>query len=173
ALTLAIAHYADLARPRFFAALVVLLALALLSHPGTFVLTIALVPILAFALALTTGRENGRRGAVALVAALALGGVLVYLFYYRPFTDLVAGQVRDWLAGTSDTGTPGDRGWEDDYIRLRLFAFPFVLYFAAAWVAGIRLAFGRGLARALGWLQIATLLTAGIFGAVHVATGVW
>jgi hypothetical protein len=171
--TLAIAHYADLARPKFFAALVALLALALLSHPGTFVLTIALIPILALALALTTGRENGRRGAVALVAALAFAGALVYLLYYRHFTDLVAGQVRDWLAGTTDATTADDRGWEDDYIRLRVFAFPFVLYFAAAWVAGIRLAFARGLARALGWLLIAILVTASIFGAVHVATGVW
>lgn len=173
-LTLAVAHYADLARPKYFAALVVLMALALLSHPGTFVLTVVLIPLLALALAVTIGRESGRRGALALIVALAVSGALVYLLYYRHFTDLVTGQLRDLFAGTGDTATaPDERGWEDDYIRNRLYTLPFALYFVAAWVAGIRLAFQRGWERALGWAVIATLLTATLFGAVHVVVGVW
>jgi len=188
--TLAVAHYADLARPRFFAALVVLLCLALLSHPGTFVLTLALVPLLALALAATAGRGGDRRGALALLAALGVACTVVYALYYRHFTGLVGEQIRSWLADTSAVSdAPTDRGWEDDYIRNRLFTLPFAAYFAAAWVAGVALlrrarraepgdegegdAPSRGGRRALGWLLIAILTTASLFAAAHVLTGVW
>ena len=50
---------------------------------------------------------------------------------------------------------------------------PFALYFAAACVAGVRLLFAKGQERALGWLVTAIVVTAGIFAAIHVATGLW
>jgi hypothetical protein len=97
-LTIAVAHYADLARPKFFAALVVLLALALLSHPGTFVLTLAAIPLLALLLFWVAGREN-RRGALALLAALAIAGLIVFLLYYRHFLG--------WSGNRRATSSPG------------------------------------------------------------------
>jgi len=103
-LTLAIAHYADLVRPKVFALLVALLGLALLSHPGTFVLTVAMIPILALALALN--RRDDRRGAIALLAALAVVGAVVYALYYVHFTGLVLGEVRNTSTGRA-TRPPG------------------------------------------------------------------
>jgi hypothetical protein len=171
-LTLAIAHYADLTRPKVFAILVALLGLALLSHPGTFVLTVALIPLLALGLAFN--HRNDRRGAVALVAALAAAGVLVYALYYVHFTGLVLGEVRSILSGTRDaTAGDNDRGWEAAYITNRLFVMPFTLYFAAACITGARLLFTQGRERALGWLVTAIVITASIFAAIHVATGLW
>ncbi len=171
-LTLTIAHYADLTRPRVFALLVALLGLALLSHPGTFVLTVALIPLLALGLAFN--HRDDRRGAVALLAALAVAGAVVYALYYVHFTGLVLGEVRNILGGTRDaTAGDNDRGWEPAYITNRLFVMPFALYFAAACVAGVRLLFAKGQERALGWLVTAIVVTAGIFAAIHVATGLW
>jgi len=171
-LTLAIAHYADLTRPRVFALLVALLGLALLSHPGTFVLTVALIPLLALGLA--SNHRDDRRGAVALLAALAVAGAVVYALYYVHFTGLVLGEVRNILGGTRDvTAGDNDRGWEPAYITNRLFVMPFALYFAAACVAGVRLLFAKGQERALGWLVTAIVVTVGIFAAIHVATGLW
>lgn len=171
-LTLAIAHYADLTRPKVFALLVALLGLALLSHPGTFVLTVALIPLLALALALT--HRADRRGAVALLAGLAVAGAIVYALYYVHFTGLVLGELRNILGGTRDaTAGENDRGWEAAYITNRLFVMPFTLYFAAACITGVRLIFAQGRERALGWLVTAIVVTASIFAAIHVATGLW
>ena len=171
-LTIAIGHYADLARPKVFLALVLALALALLSHPGTFALTVALLPPLAVALALAAGRGGDRRGAALLLLALALSGLLVYALYYRHFAGTLVEQVRDVIAGKqADPGAPTDRGWEDEYIRNRVFRFPFALYFVASGVAGLWLAWGRQ--RRLGWVLLTMLLTSSLFAAVHVLFGVW
>jgi hypothetical protein len=171
-LTLTVAHYAELTRPKVFVLLVGLLGLALLSHPGTFVLTVGLIPLLALALAFN--HRADRRGAVALVAALALAGAIVYALYYVHFTGLVLGEVRSILAGTRDaTGGGNDRGWEDEYIANRLFVLPFALYFVAACITGARLLFAQGRERVLGWLVTAIIATASIFAVIHVATGLW
>lgn len=171
-LTLTIAHYADLSRPKVFAALVALLGLTLLSHPGTFVLTVAMIPLLALALAVN--HRDDRRGAFALLAALGVAGAIVYALYYVHFTGLVVQEVRDLLAGTRNTnGVQNDRGWEDEYIANRLFVMPFALYFAAACIAGVRLLLTRGRERAVGWLIAALIGTAVGFGIIHVATGLW
>ena len=171
-LTLTIAHYDDLAHPKVFALLVALLGLALLSHPGTFVLTVALIPLLALALALT--HRDDRRGAVMLLAGLAVAGAIVYGLYYVHFTGLVLGELRTILNGTRDaTAGENDRGWEPAYITNRLFVMPFTLYFAAACITGVRLLFAQGRARTLGWLVTAIVVTASVFAAIHVATGLW
>lgn len=171
-LTLTIARYGDLARPKVFALLVALLGLALLSHPGTFVLTVALIPLLALGLAFY--HRDDRRGAVALLAALAVSGVIVYALYYVHFTGLVLSEVRGILSGTRDaTAGDNDRGWEPAYITNRLFVMPFALYFVAACITGVRLLFAKGQERALGWLVTAIVLTASIFAAIHVTTGLW
>jgi hypothetical protein len=169
-LTLVVGHWTDLPKPAFFAALVAFLALTLLSHPGTFVLTVALLPVLAVALWLV--RRDRWRSAVALLGALALGALIVYLLYYRFFTEAVIAQARGMLAGVSADvpGADAERGWEPSYIALRLFAFPFLLYAVAALVAGICLAFARN---ALGWTILAMLATAAFFGGVHLTAGVW
>ena len=171
--TLAVAHYTDLTRPKFFAALTVLLSLALLSHPGTFVLTLIAVPLLAVALFFANGRAD-RHGALALLAALGLAGLIVFALYYRHFTGLVGQQAKDLLAGTDTTGdAPTDRGWEGAYIRNRLFVFPFAAYFVVTCAAGLGLLRRAGRERAVGWLIAAIVLTTIIFGAVHVTVGVW
>jgi hypothetical protein len=169
-LTLVIGHWADLPRRGFFAALVAFLALTLLSHPGTFVLTVALLPVLAVALWLV--RRDQWRSAVALLGALAVSALVVYLLYYRFFTGMLVAQTRDMVAGV-DPAVPGAdaaRGWEPSYIALRLFAFPFLLYAVVALVVGLRLAYARHL---LGWMMLAMLATAAFFGGVHVVVGVW
>ena len=170
--TLTIAHYADLARPKVFALLVTLLGLALLSHPGTFVLTVALIPILALALALN--HRDDRRGAVALLAALAVAGVIVFALYYVHFTGTVINAVQNLLNGSrGSAGAASDRGWEPAYIANRLFTLPFALYFVATCIVGVRLLFAQGRERALGWLVAAIVVTASLFAAVHVVTGLW
>jgi hypothetical protein len=166
--TLAVAHREALHRPRFFGALVVALCLTLLSHPGTFVLTLALIPLLAAVLAVAD--PANRRGAAVLLAAFGISLLVVYALYYRHFAGLLLDQVRAGLTPDASAGTADERGWEPAYIRLRVFAFPFLLYFAAAWVAGIRLAVAR---HVLGWTLLAILTTAAVFAAVHVAIGVW
>lgn len=171
-LTLAIGHWDDLARPKLFGALVLFLSLALLSHPGTFVLTLALIPILAGARAASD--RDARRGAVWLLAALVVAIVAAYALYYRHFSGLLFDQLRGWFSGTS--AVPDDApGWEWRYIALRLRMFPFALYFAAACITGIALVWGRRSRgqRALGWTVIAILATATLFGAVHILAGVW
>jgi hypothetical protein len=170
--TLVIAHYTSLTRPKVFALLVVLLGLALLSHPGTFVLTVALVPILALALALN--HRDDRRGAFALLAALAVAGAIVFALYYVHFTGIVFTAVENLLNGNRVAGgADSDRGWEPAYIGNRLFVMPFALYFVATCITGIRLLFTRGRERTLGWLITAIVVTASIFAAIHVATGLW
>lgn len=155
-----------------FAALVALLGLTLLSHPGTFVLTVAMIPLLALALAIN--HRDDRRGAGALLAALGVAGAIVYALYYVHFTGLVVQEVRDLLNGPRNaTAAANDRGWEDEYIANRLFVMPFALYFAAACIAGVRLLLTRGRERAIGWLVTALVVTAAAFGVIHVATGLW
>ncbi len=166
--TLAVAHREALHRPRLFGALVVALCLTLLSHPGTFVLTLALIPLLAAVLAVVD--PTNRRGAAMLLAAFGISLLVVYALYYRHFADLLLDQLRAGFTADASAGTADERGWEPAYIRLRVFAFPFLLYFAAAWVAGIRLALAR---HVLGWTLLAILTTALVFAAVHVALGVW
>jgi hypothetical protein len=173
ALTLAVAHYSDLARPKFFAALTVVLSLALLSHPGTFVLTVTAVPLLALILFFANGRAE-RRNALAIGAALTLAGAIVFALYYRHFTDLVFTQARELIAG-SDTGDapPEAPGWELAYIRNRLFVFPFAAYFTITCLTALGLLRRAGRERTIGWLITAIVLTSAIFAAVHVGIGVW
>lgn len=173
-LTLAVGHYADLRRPKVFAALVACLALALLSHPGTFVLTIAVIPILAVGLyvqARAGGTAGDRRPALALLAAAALAGVIVYALYYWHYTDLVVDEVRVWVTGAPGGPTDPAPLNVPSYLWLRLSAFPFALYFVGAWVAVVNL-FRAG-RRRLGWLVLAIMATATLFAAVHLAAGVW
>jgi hypothetical protein len=174
-LTVAVAHYADLLKPKFFVALVVLMSLALLSHPGTFVLTVVAVPLLAVALYFTVGRDGDRRGAYAIVAALGLAGLLVFALYYRHFVGLVSQQARDLIAGADrPTDAPTDApGWEAAYIGNRLFALPFALYFVVVCATGIGLLFNKGRERVIGWLMASIILTSVLFAAIHVFVGVW
>lgn len=173
ALTLAVAHYSDLVRPKFFVALTAILSLALLSHPGTFVLTVSAVPLLAFILFFANGRAE-RRNALAIGAALTLAGAIVFVLYYRHFTDLVLTQARDLVAGTNTGEAPPEApGWELAYIRNRLFVFPFAAYFAITCLAALSLLRRAGRERTIGWLVAAIVLTSAIFAAVHVGIGVW
>jgi len=106
--------------------------------------------------------------------ALAVAGASVYALYSVHFTGLVLDEVRGILGGTRDTTVgDNDRGWEPAYIANRLFVLPFALYFAAACITGGRLIFAKGQERALGWLVTAIVVTASIFAAIHVATGLW
>ena len=73
-------------------------------------------------------------------------------------------------AGAANAEANEAPGWELNYIRLRVFALPFLLYFAAAWIAGVRLALARN---RLGWALLAILTTASAFAAIHVTIGVW
>lgn len=170
-LTLVIGHWADLPKRAFLGTLVVFLSLTLLSHPGTFVLTVALLPLLGLAFGLVQPTE--RRSVLALAAALILSVLVVYLLYYRFFTTLLIDGVRGMLTGTAPTlpdNADDSRGWEANYVYLRFFALPFLLYFAAALVAGVSLARQR---IALGWALLALLLTGTIFAIVHITVGVW
>ncbi len=174
-LTVAVAHYADLLKPKFFAALVFLLSLALLSHPGTFVLTVVAVPLLAVALFFTAGRDGARRGSYAIVGALGIAGLIVFALYYRHFLGLVSQQARELITGT-DTATdaPTDApGWEAAYIGNRLFVLPFALYFVVVCATGTSLLFSKGRERVIGWLMTSIVLTTILFAAIHVFVGVW
>lgn len=174
-ITIAVAHYADLLNPKFFAALVLLLSLALLSHPGTFVLTVVAVPLLAMALFITAGRNSDRRGSFAIVGALGIAGLIVFALYYRHFVDLVGQQARELFAGTeTQPGAPTDApGWEVTYIGNRLFVLPFALYFVVVCATGSSLLFSKGRERMIGWLMASIVLTTVLFAAVHVFVGVW
>ncbi len=169
-LTIVIGHWDDLPKPAFLGTLVVFLSLTLLSHPGTFVLTVALLPPLAIILWLV--RRDGRGSALALLGALALSGVVVYLLYYRFFTELLVDSIRSMFTGVAvlPAGADDERGWEPNYVRLRLFAFPFLLYVTTALIAGIRLARERS---RLGWAILAILATGVCFGIVHLTAGIW
>lgn len=170
ALTLIVGHWGELRRPAIFWGVVVSLCLTLLSHPGTFVLSLALLPILT--LALLIGERDGRRDAGVLGAALGIAVVIVFLIYYRHFTGLLVDQVRAYFSDNDPAAANpnSDRGWEPNYVRLRLFAFPFLLYFLTSIAAGIGLVRRRN---RLGWTILAMLLTAAIFAVIHIAIGVW
>ena len=146
------------------------MSLALLSHPGTFVLTIAAVPLLAVALFFTAGRDGDRRGSFAIVGALGIAGLVVFALYYRHFVGLVGAQARELLAGTD---APTERGWEAAYIGNRLFVLPFAAYFVVVCATGISLLFSRGRERVIGWLMASIVLTTALFAAIHVLVGVW
>ncbi len=169
-LTLAVGHWGDLRRPWIFGALVAALCLALLSHPGTFALTLALIPLLAVVLGLAD--RAGRGSAATLLAAFGLGLLIVFALYYRHFALQLLDQVRVGLTGAGAANAEANEapGWELNYIRLRVFALPFLLYFAAAWIAGVRLALARN---RLGWMLLTILATASAFAAIHVTIGVW
>lgn len=170
-LMLVVGHWAELPRRPVFVALVLALALTLLSHPGTFILTVALLPPLGLALAFAL--PEGRRSLIALGAALALSLAVVYLLYYRFFTGMFVEQAWAMFSGVAPAlpdNADVSRGWEWPYIALRLFAFPFLLYVVCAVVVGVGLARARA---ALGWMILAILATATLFGAVHVVAGVW
>lgn len=170
ALALVVGHWDDLARPRWCLALAGVLTVALLSHPGTFVLTLALLPVLAGAL--TIGQHGRRRGVAALALACGAAVAIAYALYYRHFAGLLLDQLRAAAVGADvlPAGVSADRSWVPAYIGRRVFALPFLLYFTLTWVAGIGLAFAR---RPLGWALLAILLTATAFAAVHVVAGVW
>jgi hypothetical protein len=173
-LTVAVAHYAELPRPKVFAALVACLILALLSHPGTFVLTLAIIPILALGLYLQSrlaGPGGDWRPALALLGATALAGVIVYGVYYWHYTDLIVYEVRVWLTGAPGGPTDPAPLNVPSYLWLRLSAFPFALYFVGTWVAAAYLL--RAGRRRLAWLVLAIMGTATLFAVVHLASGVW
>lgn len=170
ALTLVVGHWDDLVRLRWWLALAIMLAVALLSHPGTFVLTLALLPLLAGALAFGQGANRRSAGALALACGAAVA--IAYALYYRHFAVLLVDQARAAVAGAEvlPDGVSADRSWIPSYIGRRVFALPFFLYFALAWATGVRLALAR---RPLGWALLAVLLTATFFAVVHLLAGVW
>lgn len=165
-ITLLVAHYGELRRPWLFGGLVAALSVTLLAHPGTFVLTMVLVPLLALVLPLA--RVATWRDSAAALGALALSFAIVYALYYWYFTDMLIDQVRATVEGT--VAFAAERGWEWNYIRLRLFDFPYALYFSAALVAGVALARARNI---LGWAVLAIIGTTALFATLHVVVGVW